>query len=158
MLEFFTTTLPPIFQGITVNQDLKYIREYYNGVIDKVISYRSENIWFVKGEHILNRFLKLFLSPESMKDIEYFKMIDTYSNSACRNLQFSTMYNTGNFHKNNIFKGSIRSKEFVDVSKVCSYFNGGGHTRAAGCVIEGDFKTVVNLFLEKLKSEYPDEF
>lgn len=106
MLELFTTKLPPIFQGITVNQDLKYIREYYNGVIDKVISYRSENIWFVKGEHILNRFLKLFLSPEGMKDIEYFKMIDTYSNSACRNLQFSTMYNTGNFHKNNIFKGS----------------------------------------------------
>lgn len=60
--------------------------------------------------------------------------------------------------KENLFKGSIRSKEFVDVSKVCSHFNGGGHTRAAGCIIDGDFNTVVNLFLEKLKSEYPNEF
>ncbi len=46
----------------------------------------------------------------------------------------------------NVFKGSVRSKEFVDVSKVCSYFNGGGHTRAAGCIIDGDFESVVNLF------------
>lgn len=58
----------------------------------------------------------------------------------------------------NVFKGSVRSKEFVDVSKVCGYFNGGGHTRAAGCIIDGDFESVVNLFLERLKSEYPNEF
>ncbi|WP_281703412.1 DHH family phosphoesterase [Parvimonas micra] len=58
----------------------------------------------------------------------------------------------------NVFKGSVRSKEFVDVSKVCGYFNGGGHTRAAGCIIDGDFESVVNLFLERLKSEYTNEF
>ena len=57
-----------------------------------------------------------------------------------------------------VFKGSVRSKEFVDVSKVCGYFNGGGHTRAAGCIIDGDFESVVNLFLERLKSEYTNEF
>jgi len=60
--------------------------------------------------------------------------------------------------KEDLFKGSVRSKEFVDVSKICSHFNGGGHIRAAGCVIGGDFESVVNLFLEKLKSEYPNEF
>ena len=58
----------------------------------------------------------------------------------------------------NVFKGSVRSKEFVDVSKVCGYFNGGGQTRAAGCIIDGDFESVVNLFLERLKSEYTNEF
>ena len=53
---------------------------------------------------------------------------------------------------------AVECKEFVDVSKVCGYFNGGGHTRAAGCIIDGDFESVVNLFLERLKSEYPNEF
>ncbi|KXB67475.1 DHHA1 domain protein [Parvimonas sp. KA00067] len=60
--------------------------------------------------------------------------------------------------EDNLFKGSVRSKEFVDVSKICKYFNGGGHTRSSGCVIEGDFDFAVNSFLEKLKSEYPNEF
>lgn len=60
--------------------------------------------------------------------------------------------------KDNQFKGSVRSKEFVDVSKVCSHLNGGGHTRAAGCIIDGDFDSVVKKFLEQLKSEYPNEF
>lgn len=30
-------------------------------------------------------------------------------------------------------KGSVRSKNFVDVSKVCLQLNGGGHTRSSGC-------------------------
>jgi bifunctional oligoribonuclease and PAP phosphatase NrnA len=34
--------------------------------------------------------------------------------------------------KNN-YSASLRSKTIVDVAKVASYFNGGGHRRAAGC-------------------------
>lgn len=38
------------------------------------------------------------------------------------------------FHKEEI-KLSLRSKEYVDVSRLCLEFNGGGHERAAGCTI-----------------------
>ncbi len=38
------------------------------------------------------------------------------------------------FHKEEI-KASLRSKKYLDVSKVCLEFNGGGHKRAAGCTI-----------------------
>ena len=31
------------------------------------------------------------------------------------------------------FKVSLRSKDYVDVSKVAAAFGGGGHVRAAGC-------------------------
>ncbi len=33
---------------------------------------------------------------------------------------------------------SLRSKNGIDISKVASHFNGGGHTMAAGCTIEHD--------------------
>ncbi len=42
------------------------------------------------------------------------------------------------------FKVSMRSNAGVDVSKIASYFGGGGHTRAAGCTMQGSFYDVVN--------------
>ena len=42
------------------------------------------------------------------------------------------------------FKVSMRSCKYVDVSKVASYFGGGGHVRAAGCTMNGSFYDVVN--------------
>ena len=33
------------------------------------------------------------------------------------------------------YKASLRSKEYVNVSEICSIFSGGGHQRAAGCTI-----------------------
>lgn len=45
------------------------------------------------------------------------------------------------FHE---FKVSMRSNDYVDVSKVASYFGGGGHVRAAGCTITGSPKDVLN--------------
>lgn len=43
-----------------------------------------------------------------------------------------------------IFKVSLRSNGKVDVSKVAVYFGGGGHTRAAGCDLQGSMYDVVN--------------
>ncbi len=43
-----------------------------------------------------------------------------------------------------VFKVSMRSNEIVDVSKVARIFGGGGHVRAAGCVINGTFHEVIN--------------
>lgn len=120
MLELFNRKLPPIFQGITVNQDLKYIREYYNGVLNKVIEFRSEHTWLVKGEHILNRMLKQFLRPEGFNDLDYFKMVDRYAESISRELQFTSKYVTGNWHSNNMFKGSLEAyyvkKNIIDLT------------------------------------------
>lgn len=50
------------------------------------------------------------------------------------------------------FKVSMRSKEIIDVSKIASYFGGGGHVRAAGCTMQGSVYDVVNnitLHMEK---------
>lgn len=50
------------------------------------------------------------------------------------------MYETGNLE----YKVSLRSCKYVDVSKVAAYFGGGGHVRAAGCNMSGNFHDVVN--------------
>ena len=34
--------------------------------------------------------------------------------------------------KNNDIKLSIRTKEYVDANRICSFFGGGGHIRASG--------------------------
>ncbi len=43
-----------------------------------------------------------------------------------------------------VFKVSLRSGEHVDVSKIATVFNGGGHIRAAGCTVAGGYYEVVN--------------
>ena len=42
------------------------------------------------------------------------------------------------------YKVSLRSDEKVDVAEVAAYFGGGGHKRAAGCTMRGNFYDCVN--------------
>lgn len=43
-----------------------------------------------------------------------------------------------------VFKVSMRSKEYLDVSTIAVRFGGGGHVRAAGCTITGSEHDVIN--------------
>ncbi len=45
---------------------------------------------------------------------------------------------------NRVFRFSFRSNDYVDVSELCATFGGGGHKKAAGCTIVGDFDEVVS--------------
>lgn len=44
--------------------------------------------------------------------------------------------------ENNKYKVSFRSKYYLDVNKLAALFGGGGHSRAAGCIMEGDLKEI----------------
>jgi len=46
--------------------------------------------------------------------------------------------------ENHVFKVSMRSNSYVDVSKVAAFFGGGGHVRAAGCTMNGSMYDVIN--------------
>ena len=46
--------------------------------------------------------------------------------------------------ENHVYKVSMRSNNLVNVSKVASYFGGGGHVRAAGCTMSGSVHDVIN--------------
>lgn len=42
-----------------------------------------------------------------------------------------------------MFKISMRSADRVDVAAICKQFGGGGHIKAAGCLIEGTAEEVI---------------
>lgn len=49
---------------------------------------------------------------------------------------------------------SFRSKgngEVIDVNKIASFFGGGGHTKASGCIVEGDLHEVEQKVLAKVE-------
>ena len=54
-------------------------------------------------------------------------------------------------------KVSLRSKDYVDVSKIAVEFGGGGHKNAAGFTDGYDFKEVLERLLERLKKEFAFE-
>ncbi len=46
---------------------------------------------------------------------------------------------------------NLRSQGSVDVAKLASHFQGGGHSRASGCLIEGNMKVAQKKILDQLK-------
>lgn len=49
-----------------------------------------------------------------------------------------------------VYKFSLRSNRYVDVSKIALHFGGGGHVRAAGFSLEGDRNQVAEQVLEQI--------
>ena len=53
----------------------------------------------------------------------------------------------------NGFKGSLRSKNEVNVSDVCLLLGGGGHPKAAGCFVSGTLEQAKSKVLNAIKQE-----
>ena len=51
------------------------------------------------------------------------------------------------------YKVSLRSNEKVDVAKVVSHFDGGGHVRAAGCTMKGTVQECVDRLLAHIGTQ-----
>lgn len=52
------------------------------------------------------------------------------------------------------YKVSMRSKEHIDVSNICKKFDGGGHIRASGCTLKGDFNELFESLLKEVEVAY----
>jgi phosphoesterase RecJ-like protein len=50
-----------------------------------------------------------------------------------------------------LFRISLRSKSKVDVRRISERFGGGGHVRAAGCTIEGNYEKVKIMLIDEIK-------
>lgn len=51
------------------------------------------------------------------------------------------------------YKVSLRSNEKVDAAKVVSYFDGGGHVRAAGCTLKGTVQECVDKLMAHIEEQ-----
>lgn len=52
------------------------------------------------------------------------------------------------------YKVSLRSCGVIDCSKVCTFFGGGGHVRAAGCTLDGTFYDAVNNLSAQIAKQF----
>lgn len=55
------------------------------------------------------------------------------------------------------YKVSMRSNGKVDVSKISMFFGGGGHVRAAGCMMNGTYYDVLNNLTEHIEKQLLDK-
>jgi len=51
------------------------------------------------------------------------------------------------------WKVSMRSNYIVDVASIASYYNGGGHTHAAGCTMNGQVHDIINALAERIDEQ-----
>ena len=50
------------------------------------------------------------------------------------------------------FKASLRSNEYVNVSDVCIMFGGGGHPKAAGCLLPYPLEQAKQKIINEVKN------
>ena len=55
------------------------------------------------------------------------------------------------------FKVSLRSNGKIDVSQIAVFFGGGGHTRAAGCDLQGSMYDVINNITAEIEKQFCEE-
>ena len=55
------------------------------------------------------------------------------------------------------YKVSMRSNELVDVSKIAQQFGGGGHIKAAGCTMTGNYYDIINNLLKFADQQLQDK-
>lgn len=53
-----------------------------------------------------------------------------------------------------VFRIGLRSKEFVNVSKLAATFNGGGHEKAAGFILKGNIDNIIEKVTKKAENFY----
>lgn len=51
------------------------------------------------------------------------------------------------------YKVSLRSNTYLDVSKIASFYGGGGHIRAAGCTMGGNIYDVINNLSQQIEKQ-----
>ncbi|MCR5322373.1 MAG: bifunctional oligoribonuclease/PAP phosphatase NrnA [Lachnospiraceae bacterium] len=52
-----------------------------------------------------------------------------------------------------VWRVSMRSCEYVNVADICSKYGGGGHIRAAGCIINGSMHDVINALTKEIEMQ-----
>ena len=53
----------------------------------------------------------------------------------------------------NEYKVSMRTNNWIDVSKIAVFFGGGGHVKAAGCTMHGSMHDVINNITQQIAAQ-----
>lgn len=123
-----------------------YARSYVqNQVLGKAL---MESILLFDG--------KCIVSKVSKKEMEFFGITHNDMGGIVEQLRLTTgveiaifIYQTDTYE----YKVSLRSKKYVDCNEIAGYFGGGGHVRAAGCVLNGSVYDVINNLTREIEKQ-----
>ncbi len=99
---------------------------------------------------------KIIFSVVRAKDMDFYGVTSSDLDGIVETLMGTTGVEAAIFlyeTKFQEYKVSMRSGEKIDVSMIASYFGGGGHVRAAGCTMQGNFRDVVNNITEHMEKQ-----
>ncbi len=137
----------------TMEAAAELLRKGVNGsdIIDKTFYEKTYVQNQILGKALLESMMildkKCIFSYVSRRDLEFFNALPSDLEGIVSQLRYTAgtevaifMYEIGYQE----YKVSLRSKDAVDVSKIAKYFGGGGHVKAAGCIMKGTVHDVVN--------------
>ena len=118
--------------------DASFYQKSYlqNQVMGRVL---AESIMLLDGKCIVGYMKK--------RDMDFYGVQPTDLDGIVSQLRLTKGIEVAMFiyeHESQLFKVSLRSNGVVDVSKIASYFGGGGHVKAAGCDMAGSMYDVIN--------------
>ena len=99
---------------------------------------------------------KCIFSAISKAEMEFYGVTEKEMGGVAEQLRLTTgvdvaifMYEISTME----YKVSLRSKKIVDCNAVAGYFGGGGHVRAAGCILKGTVHDVVNNITRQIEKQ-----
>ena len=102
---------------------------------------------------------KIVYTTVYKKDLEKFSAGDDYTDGIAETLRAIDTTEVSFVAKevdSKLTKISMRSKG-IDVAEVCAKFGGGGHTRAAGCDLQGSMYDVVNNLTAEIEKQFGEK-
>lgn len=144
----YSNTSPKTFRAVA---DLLETGIESSKIIDETFYKKSYAQNQVLGKVLMESILlmdgKVIVGSVKLKDMEFYNVTAKELDGIVSQLRYTRGTEVAIFlyelepHK---YKVSLRSNGSVNVSNVASYFGGGGHVKAAGCEMAGNYYDVVN--------------
>lgn len=123
----------------------------FTSIIDRTIYAKTYRQQQITGRALLESMMVLdgnvIFSAVSAKEMEFYGVTPKDMDGIVGQLRTTTGVEVAIFMYElspRVYKVSMRSNQYVNVSEIAAFFGGGGHIRAAGCTMQGSMYDVIN--------------
>ena len=132
----------------------------FTSIIDRTIYTKTYRQQQITGRALLESMMvldgRVIFSSVSRKEMEFYGVTPKDMDGIVSQLRTTTGVEVAIFIYElspQVYKVSMRSNQYVNVSQIASFFGGGGHVRAAGCTMQGSMHDVINNLTEHIEEQ-----
>lgn len=136
----------------------------FTKIIDETIYQKTYKQQQITGRALLESMMvldgKVIFSAVHKKDMDFYGVTTKDLEGIVSQLRTTSGVEVAIFMyevEAQIYKVSMRSNSYVNVSEIATFFGGGGHVRAAGCTMQGSMYDVVNNLTEHIEKQLQKE-